>query len=94
MINRFHIVRQALTYMKINEGKKSSKTTLVVVGILLIWIFFFFLRKKKNQLHVLLPYLANPYFISMPCRSKVTMFTAKSKRKFVLQVCEYEFRNV
>ena len=58
MINRFHIVRQALTYMKINEGKKSSKTTLVVVGILLIWIF---LGKKKKcmfyfltwQIHIL-----------------------------------------
>ena len=61
MINRLHIVRQALTYMKINEGKKSSKTTLVVVvGILLIWIFL----GKKKKMHVLLPYLANPYFIS------------------------------
>ena len=85
MINRFHIVRQALTYMKINEGKKSSKTTLVVVGILLIWIF---LGKKK--MHVLLPYLANPYFISSHAEVKLQ----KNKRKFELQVCEYESRNV
>ena len=90
MINRFHIVRQALTYMKINEGKKSSKTTLVVVGILLIWIFFFFLRKKKNQLHVLLPYLANPYFISSHAEAKLQCSQQKwyFVTKIVLTYCE------
>ena len=90
MINRFHIVRQALTYMKINEGKKSSKTTLVVVGILLIWIFL----GKKKKLHVLLSYLANPYFISSHAEVKLQCSQQNSEIKFVLQVCEYEFRNV
>ena len=48
MINRFHIVRQALTYMKINEGKKSSKTTLVVVGILLSYMDLFEKKEKPT----------------------------------------------